>query len=293
MMRLRDKQWKCRWRPERLEPRPRRKAGNGGYAFLILMMMVTILLISLTAALPSIYTEGQREKEEELIFRGKEYARAILFFHNKFGRYPSSVKELVKKTNGIRFLRHEYRDPMTLKGDWRFIHANGAGMVIDSKTMTLPTGTNNKNGPNQPGQQNPNVLQPGVPNIGGLNRSGQQNSETAQTSEQTQPSPDTDSQTAEAKKGDSSSSSGLLHGAFIVGVASTSKKQSIRLFNNESEYDKWEFLAVGQGVGNLVAPGGPTGGQNQPNAPQGTGGGAGTRPTTGPRTAPPPSPGPI
>jgi hypothetical protein len=277
----------------------------GGYAFLILMMMVTILLISLTAALPSIYTEGQREKEEELIFRGREYARAILFFHNKFGRYPSSVKELVKKTNGIRFLRHEYNDPMTLKGDWRFIHANGAGMVIDSKTMTLPTGTNNKNEPNQPGQQNSNVPPPTVPNIGGLNPSGQQNSVPGPTTDQTdqadqadqpdQPnsSSDTGSQTAGTKEGESSTSSGQVHGAFIVGVASTSTKQSIRLFNNESEYDKWEFLAVGQGVENLVAPGGTTGGQNQPNAPQGTDGGAGTSPTTGPRTAPPTSPGPI
>src|SRR5690242_9660116 len=104
MMKPRDKQWKCPWHPEGTASRFSREAGSGGYAFLILMMMVTILLISLTAALPSIYTEGQREKEEELIFRGNEYARAILFFHNKFGRYPSTVQELVKKTNGIRFL---------------------------------------------------------------------------------------------------------------------------------------------------------------------------------------------
>jgi len=292
-MKPRDKQWICPWRPEGIPPGPGGKDGNGGYAFLILMMMVTILLISLTAALPSIYTEGQREKEEELIFRGNEYARAILFFHNKFGRYPSTVKELVKKTNGIRFLRHEYLDPMTLKGNWRFIHANGAGMVIDSKTMTLPTGTNTKNGPNQPGQQGPNISAPGGFSIGGSNPSGQQGSGLTHTSETTPPTTDTNSQTADAKSGDSSSSDNQMHGAFIVGVASTSKKQSIRVYNNESEYDKWEFLAVGQGIGNLIAPGGTTGGQNQPNTPSGPGGGGGRGPAPGPRTGPPSTPGPI
>ena len=34
------------------------------------MMLATVLLVSLTAVLPSIYQEGQREREAELIFRG-------------------------------------------------------------------------------------------------------------------------------------------------------------------------------------------------------------------------------
>src|SRR5689334_778091 len=74
-----------------------------GYALVVLMMMVTILLISLTAALPNIHTAGVREREEELIFRGNEYARAIMFFHRQFNRYPVSIEELTKRTNGYRF----------------------------------------------------------------------------------------------------------------------------------------------------------------------------------------------
>src|SRR5438552_885065 len=57
-----------------------------GYALLILMMMVTLLLISLTATLPSIYMEAQREREEELVFRGTEYQKAIFLFRQKFQR---------------------------------------------------------------------------------------------------------------------------------------------------------------------------------------------------------------
>ncbi|HEV2348340.1 MAG TPA: hypothetical protein VG028_00675 [Terriglobia bacterium] len=258
---------------------PAQNDGKRGYAFLILMMMVTILLISLTAALPSIYTEGQREKEEELIFRGNEYARAILFFHNQFGRYPSNVNELVKKTNGYRFLRHAYRDPMTPNGTWRFIHANAAGMVLDSKTMTLPTATNNNNGLNPPGQLNNQLQQPGQSNMNGLNLSGQQNLQALQAGQTNtnemnssdqqngEPSPssqNSDSETGESKTGESTSSGGQMLGAFIVGVASTSHSSSIRIYNNKTRYDEWEFLAVGQGVGSLLAPVGTTGGQTPP-----------------------------
>ena len=61
--------------------------GDGGYALVILLMLATVLLISLTAALPSIYTQGQRDKEEELIFRGNEYAHAIAMYRRQFRRF--------------------------------------------------------------------------------------------------------------------------------------------------------------------------------------------------------------
>ena len=125
-------------RPEACGEQRGERSGERGYAFLILMMVLTILLISLTVALPDVYTKGQREREEELIFRGNEYARAIMQFHRQFNRYPASVKELEKRTNGFRFLRHAYRDPMSRSGKWRFIHANAAGAVFDSKTMAPP-----------------------------------------------------------------------------------------------------------------------------------------------------------
>ncbi len=104
---------------------------EGGYALLIMMMMVTLLLVLLTTALPSIYLEGQREREEELIFRGNEYARAIGLFRRRFNRFPTSVNELLR-TNGLHFLRHAYPDPMSRKGKWRFIHATINGALLDN-----------------------------------------------------------------------------------------------------------------------------------------------------------------
>ena len=109
---------------------------------IIVMMVATLLLIALTAALPSVYQEGQREREEELIFRGTQYGKAVALFHKQFNRYPVSTKELLQ-TNGMRFLRQEYRDPMDPKGKWRFIHVNAAGVLLDSKNQ--PLGLNQTN----------------------------------------------------------------------------------------------------------------------------------------------------
>ena len=229
---------------------------NRGYAFLVLMMIVTILLISLTAALPSIYTAGQREKEEELIFRGNEYARAILFFHRQFGRFPSSVDEILKKTNGFRFLRRAYRDPMSPNGKWRLIHANAAGMLIDSRTMPTIGAQANQAGQTPPGTLPPGMTPPGTAPPG--------------------------EQPPQGGEGDKSIFTNQTLGAFIVGVASTSTKNSVRIFNDQTHYDKWEFLAVGPTVGGLpsgtganVGPGGQTPMPGGPNQNPGIGPGPG------------------
>ena len=205
--------------------------GSRGYALITVMFMTTVLLISLTAALPSVYQEGQREREEELIFRGLQYARAIAFFHRQFNRYPVSVKELMQ-TNGIRFLRKAYKDPMSKKGDWRFIHANAAGVLIDSKTM----------GPrsNQQGKAAAGSAAANLP--GGPAGAAQQlsNSQTSTTAQQTSPG--------------FTSGGSDIKGAFIVGVASTSKRPSIRVWNNYTHYDEWEFLGIDMSM--LGAPAG-------------------------------------
>jgi len=233
---------------------------NDGYAFAILMIAVTLLLISLTAALPSVYTEAQREKEEELIFRGNQYATAIMRFRMKFGRFPNSVDELVKKTNGIRFLRQEFKDPMTKNGKWRFIHANAQGLILDSRSMPaigLP-GAN----PQNPGSafNNPGsgFNNPGAgPVSGGQTFTGNPN---APPSAGGVPP---DQESGDSQSGNQSAFSNQMGGAFIAGVASTSHKTSIKIWNHKTRYDEWEFLGVPQPTGGVII--------TQPPQPGGTG----------------------
>jgi len=105
-----------------------------GFALIVMMIAVTILTIGLLMVLPSIAQEARREHEEELLFRGNQYARAIYLFQQRYNRYPNSVKELIH-TDNLSFLRKAWPDPMTPGGKWRFIHVSGQGALIDSWTM--------------------------------------------------------------------------------------------------------------------------------------------------------------
>jgi type II secretory pathway pseudopilin PulG len=240
-------------RSKRPGARRRRAAGERGIAFLILMMALTMLLISLTVALPDIYTAGQREREEELIFRGNQYARAILLYHQQFNKFPSKVDDLVKKTNGYRFLRHAFPDPMTRSGKWRFIHANAAGVVMDSKTLTPPKAKK----PLESGSSTEGETTGEAQGSEESNSTGQANETGRGNTPQGQPQ----------KEGGSSDNE--MKGAFIVGVASTSHKKSIRIWNNKDRYDLWEFL----GVATAAVPSGATGapsGATPTGSPQGS-----------------------
>src|SRR5208282_4075977 len=156
----------CRFRSDRQPLR-----GTDGMVLVIVMMVATLLLIALTAALPRVYQEGQREREEELIFRGTQYARAIALFHKQFNRYPVSVKELLE-TNGIKFLRKEFLDPMDPKGTWRFIHINAAGVLLDSVNQRIGTNQNNPAGLGANNSSSTSSMSGGSLSFGGSNSMG-------------------------------------------------------------------------------------------------------------------------
>ena len=115
---------------------PGRKSEKG-YVLLVFVLFSALLVVGLSAIIPQVAFEGQREKEEELLFRGQQYQRAIQLFFRKFGRYPNSLEEL-EKTNGIRFLRKAYLDPMTKEADWRLIHVGPGGNFPDAKNPPKP-----------------------------------------------------------------------------------------------------------------------------------------------------------
>ena len=97
--------------------RPRR--GEQGYNLVVLIMIITVMTILLAAALPLWSQAIRRNKEEELIFRGLQYAEAIRLFHNRFQRWPTSLEELIKVKP--RCIRQLWKDPMTDDGKWQLI----------------------------------------------------------------------------------------------------------------------------------------------------------------------------
>jgi type II secretory pathway pseudopilin PulG len=90
-----------------------------GFTYLALLAAVIIIGISMGAAGKYWQNVIHREKEEELLFRGDEYRKAIERYYFALpGRpqYPATIDNLLKDERtpqGKRYLRRKYKDPMT------------------------------------------------------------------------------------------------------------------------------------------------------------------------------------
>ena len=137
-------------------PKPFSFRQEDGFLLLGVLFMVLLILIALAVAAPKMAESIRRDKEIETVHRGMQYARAIQVYFNKYGRYPSTIDQLMK-TDNQRFLRKRYLDPMTGKDDWRIIHYGEAtpqniglfGQTVQQNGIT-PTGASTTTGPAHP-----------------------------------------------------------------------------------------------------------------------------------------------
>lgn len=104
---------------------------DGGFALVALIAFLTVLSLLAAVAVPMYTTQARRELEEELIFRGEEYVRAIQKYQREFGVYPPDIDALLE-SNQMRFLRREYVDPITGE-PFRLIKANPDGTLEGSR----------------------------------------------------------------------------------------------------------------------------------------------------------------
>jgi hypothetical protein len=125
--------------------RRRRVRGQEGYALALMVFMLALIAVATAAVAPDIITNGRREKEEEMIWRGRQYVRGIRLFvryyqtHGGTTRFPTSMEDLTKNKVGIRFMRQAYKDPVNkVDGSWRLIYVGPNGQLIGSlKNRTL------------------------------------------------------------------------------------------------------------------------------------------------------------
>src|SRR6266540_5388110 len=95
-------------------------AHEEGYTLVAIVIGMTILAILIMGVAPSIAMVMKREREKELLFRGKQYARAIALFQKRYGRYPNELKELYE--NRPRTIRKLFKEPMCNCPDWHIIY---------------------------------------------------------------------------------------------------------------------------------------------------------------------------
>jgi len=107
-------------RSEQVRQHSPRRQREGGYLLLAIMLMMAFMVVTLTYVVaPSLVQQLKRDREEEMIHRGTEYARAIKKFYKKNGRYPASLDDLDK--GQIRYLRKRYKDPLAKDGKWKLL----------------------------------------------------------------------------------------------------------------------------------------------------------------------------
>jgi type II secretory pathway pseudopilin PulG len=134
----------------RVASRPRAPISGGspaGYSLVMVIMAVTVLNIMLAAALPAWSEMIKRDKEEELISRGFQYAEAIRVFQKRFQRFPAKLDELILVKP--RCIRKLWKDPMTEDGQWEVILLN-QGSPIRPPPGTSQGTPEGLNPPNQP-----------------------------------------------------------------------------------------------------------------------------------------------
>jgi hypothetical protein len=240
----------------------RSSAREQGYTLLMVVFLTATLLLTATASTPSLILRGRREKEEEMIWRGKQYERGIRLFYAKNHRLPNSIEELTNSNGLPRVMRKAYKDPMNPEdGSWRLIYVGSAGELIGS---TRPAAA---------------YFKLGVP--GGINTpsasSGLQNASATgggpalQLASAVTPSASNSGELAPAEQ---------TFGGKIIGVGSKIDKRSIIWWNGAQNYLQFEFVwdpsKYGMGVNparlaSAVADGQqpqPTPGQQQPQTDQ-------------------------
>jgi type II secretory pathway pseudopilin PulG len=129
-----------------------------GYNLVMLIMAVTVLNIMVAVSLPMWSEVIQRDREEELISRGFQYAEAMRVFKNRFQRDPVRLEELMEVKP--RCIRRLWKDPMT---DGKFV-------PLHPDQPQLPGNPQGQGGgvpPADPGEENPEGTDPGSFNPGG------------------------------------------------------------------------------------------------------------------------------
>jgi type II secretory pathway pseudopilin PulG len=96
--------------PSNARPARALRARTDGYAMVALLVAMSVMAIMMTVAMPVWRQTNQREKEDELVFRGLQYTRAIGLYEKKYANTPPpSIDVLVQQ----HYLRKKYKDPIT------------------------------------------------------------------------------------------------------------------------------------------------------------------------------------
>jgi hypothetical protein len=95
---------------DRLAPTRARK-NQGGYALLLVVFLTALVLVSTMSIGLRILTEGRREKEQEMIWRGKQYTRGIKLYYAASIQRPHEQRGWLVASDLCRSSGESHREP--------------------------------------------------------------------------------------------------------------------------------------------------------------------------------------
>lgn len=203
-----------------------------------LLVAVAVMTVAMTVAMPAWKQAVRREREEELVFRGRQYVRALQLYQRKFvAAYPPDIDTLVNQ----KFLRKKFKDPMVEDGEFEILYQGsrvmvniGPGGVSQGQRSGQPGGPASTFSGSVTFDSGSGAITQGSPGrvVGGTTVGGPRGG--------------------------------------VIGVRSTSTAESIRIYSGATHYNEWLFVFVPANVGRGQVRPGPGGGVGP-----GTGGGAG------------------
>ena len=108
------------------------RGGCAGFTYIGLLLLVAMMGVALTVVAEDWQTVQKRDKEEELLFVGNQFRRAIAMYAASGSSYPRSLDDLLKDPRfpgARRFLRKIFRDPITGRTEWGLLKPDGNGIV--------------------------------------------------------------------------------------------------------------------------------------------------------------------
>jgi type II secretory pathway pseudopilin PulG len=224
--------------------------GEQGFMLLGLIVAIAIILLFLGVAASDAAYSLRREKELESARRADQYVRAIRLFYLKNNHYPGSVKQL-ENTNNVRYLRQQYVDPLTGQADYRLIVV-GQNKTTVKGFFGQPLGGIGSPGPGAiGGGQTPGVgggvagggVNGGTDAPGKMGTGGTSGNGAGTTAGGPGGSGTDGSSSGTTPIGSPQGGSGLAAATGpIMGVGSSASGPSILTFNEQTSYEKWEFL---------------------------------------------------
>lgn len=135
---------------------PLNRRSEAGYTLVALLALMTVLALFAMAAAPRIQQQAEREREKEAIFRGEQVADAIrAYYINRTTllrvagdqALPSSMDQLLEGipvpggAKNRQILRASAaRDPLTIDGEWRFVHPRSEELINFQQSVMLYSG---------------------------------------------------------------------------------------------------------------------------------------------------------